>query len=203
MRIVVHHKKVYDWVPVPDDVIVTKADIAAEKVKPSGSGGYLMKVTKSEPTHTVILLPEEQVIAKIIHEKTRPEGGRTLTRKQAVSFYLSENIMPNHAHRSWVTKIEVENDDGPNEEMVRSMLAPHVEAHADRIHACTAKHTHSSDPSVRCAVCDHVHGVDVMDVPNIDPTELEDHVSKYMETATVDDHVKHLHGHFKVKAGTK
>ena len=102
MRIIVHVNKCYDWVPVPSDVTVTQADIAAERVKPASGGGWLMKITKNVQTDTVIGLPEEQIIAKIIHDKTRPEGGRTLTRQQAVAFYLSENVMPHHAHRSWM-----------------------------------------------------------------------------------------------------
>ena|SRR5277367_3433398 len=128
MRIVAHHSKFYDWEPVPDDVKVTVADLASGKAKPMARGaGYLMKVTKELPTHTEIMLPEAQVIAKIIDDKTRPSGGRTLSRKDAVAFYLSEHVMPNHAHRTWVTKFEVQ-DDGPDEKLARAMLGEHVTA---------------------------------------------------------------------------
>jgi hypothetical protein len=128
MRIVVHHSKFYDWDPVPEDVVVTQTDIASGKVKPAGrGGGWLMRVTKEMDTHTEIQIPESQVIAKIIHDKTRPEGGRELTRKQAIAFYLSEHVMPHHAHRSWVSKVDV-HDDGPDEALFRAALAPHVAA---------------------------------------------------------------------------
>jgi hypothetical protein len=163
MRIVVHLNKFYDWVPVPDDVKVTDGDIKSEKVKPSGSGGYLMKVVKEGVTHTTVTMPEEQVIAKIIHDKTRPEGGRTLTRKQAIAFYLSENIMPHHAHRTWITGVEVHDSDGHDESMLRAKLAEHVAA------------------------------------GNIEAGEVDAHVAAYTESATADDHVAHLHSHFKVK----
>src|ERR1019366_8635762 len=127
MRVTVHLNKYYDWVPVPEGTVLTDADKKSDKVKPAGGGGYLMQATKKGETHTTVTLPEEQVIAKIIHDKTRPEGGRKLTRKQALAFYLSEHVMPHHAHRTWVTKVEVHND-GPDEKMMRVMLAPHVTA---------------------------------------------------------------------------
>lgn len=129
MRIVAHHTKFYDWEPVPHDVAVTKTDIAAGKVKPSGNGGWLMPVTK-EPkggTHTEIHIPERQIIAKAIHDKCRAEGGRTLTRAQCVAFYVSEHVLPNAAHRSWLTKFEV-HDDGPDEALAREMFGEHVAA---------------------------------------------------------------------------
>jgi hypothetical protein len=153
MRVTVHLNKFYDWVPVPDDVKVTDADIKAEKVKPSGGGGYLMRVPKVGDTHTTVTMPEEQVIAKIIHDKTRPEGGRTLTRKQAVAFYLSEHVMPQQAHRTWITKVEVHDPDGPDEAMMRAMLAPHVasgniDAADVEAHVAAYKETATSDDHV-------------------------------------------------------
>jgi hypothetical protein len=159
MRIVVHHSKFYDWEPVPADVVVTPADISSGKVKSAGrAGGWLMRVAK-EPvggTHTMINVPEEQIIAKIIHEATRPEGGRTLTRKQAAAFYVSENVMPHHAHRSWLTKFEID-DDGADEAMLRKMLALHVEAvniEASEVEAHVAAYT---EPATAKDHADHMH----------------------------------------------
>jgi hypothetical protein len=131
MRIVAHHSKFYDWEPVPADVKVTAADLASGKAKPMMRGeGYLMKVTKDAPsgsTFTEIHISEAQICAKIIHDKCRPEGGRMLTRKEAVGMYLSEHTLPHHAERAWLTKVEVE-DSGPDEVLMRQMLMPHAES---------------------------------------------------------------------------
>ncbi len=172
MRIVAHVSKFYDWEPIPADVKITTADIAAGKVKPSLSGGYLARVTKNLPTQVEIMLPEEQIIAKIIHDKTRAEGGRTLTRSQAIAFYLSENVLPHHAHRSWLTKFELHDTDGPDEEMLLAMLAPHT-----------------------CP-----QGADKDVAPNIMPSEVAAHVTAYTENADTADHIAHLGVHFKLKA---
>jgi len=215
MRIVAHVSKFYDWTPVPSDVTVTQADITAERVKPASGGGWLMKVTKSVPTHTVATIPEEQVIAKIIHDKCRPEGGRTLTRQQAVAFYMSENVMPHHAHKTFITKFEVD-DDGPDEKMFRAQLAPHIISETDKVAACVDAGTHayvvqaqapvaagsiiqSAASTSMCPSCGHTEGADTTDSPNIPPEDVEAHVAAYMMPATAADHVAHLHGHFKVK----
>ena len=213
MRIIVHVNKCYDWVPVPSDVTVTQADIAAERVKPASGGGWLMKITKNVQTDTVIGLPEEQIIAKIIHDKTRPEGGRTLTRQQAVAFYLSENVMPHHAHRSWISGFEII-DDGPDEKLARAMIGRHVISETDRVAICTMDGTHAYvtvptvaasslgdaiPPLARCMSCGHCKGNITSDEPNIPPEDLEAHISAYTLPATADDHVSHLMTHFKVK----
>lgn len=127
MRIVAHHSKYYDWEAVPADVKVTEADVKAERVKPSGNGGWVMKVTRDKSSFTTILIPEKQVVAKIIDEKTRPSGGRVFGRSEAVAHYIAEHVCPHHAHRSWMTKFEV-HDDGSDESIARELLAPHVEA---------------------------------------------------------------------------
>jgi len=210
MRVIVHVNKFYDWVPVPADVTVTQADITSEKVKPASGGGWLMKVTQNQPTHTHVQLPEGEIIAKIIHDKCRPEGGRTLTRQQAVAFYLSENVMPHHAHRSFITSFEVE-DDGPDEALMRSMLARHTVSGTETVEACVAAGTHAyvtlatatnGDTIARCLTCGHRQGTDTADSPNIPPEDLEAHVSAYTQPATASDHVSHLMGHFKVKAAS-
>lgn len=128
MRIHVHQTKSYDFVNVPSDVKVTNEDIASGKVRFGLHGEPRMRITKDGDTHTEIQIGEHQIIAKIIDDKTRPSGGRTLSRKQAVAMYISEHFAPHHFHRTWLTgKIEV-HDDGPDEKLMREMLAPHVEA---------------------------------------------------------------------------
>ena len=214
MRVVVHVKKFYDWEPVPGDVVVTQADINAERVKPAANdGGWLMKVTKTIKSHTQVNLPEEQIIAKIIHDRTRPEGGRVLTRKQAVAFYLSENVMPHHAHRSWISGVEV-HDDGPDEKLIRAMLAPHVISEASRVAACMSAQTHkytqmvptgrpNDKPISRCPVCGHVEGYETIDAENISASDVEAHVKAYMEPADAKAHEAHLEAYFKVKSSPK
>ena len=213
MRVVVHVKKFYDWEPVPADVVVTPQDISSEKVKPAANGGWLMKVTKTLATHTQVNLPEKQIVAKIIHDRTRPEGGRTLTRKQAVAFYLSENVMPHHAHRSWVTGFEV-HDDGPDEKLAREMLKPHSISETARVEACKSDGKHgyqlmvptgrpNEKPISRCASCGHVEGNDTIDVANIDASEVEAHIKAYLETADAKAHEDQLYAHFKVSKSVK
>lgn len=161
MRVVVRHTKFYDWEPVPSDVTVTDADKASGRVKPAGrGGGWLMRVTK-EPeggTHTEIHVPEHQVVAKIIHDKCRPEGGRTLSRKQALAMYLSEHVLPHHAHRSWITGFEV-HDDGPDEQLARAMLAEHVKSGsvpAEDVEAHLAAYKETADGAAHAAhLCAH------------------------------------------------
>ena len=92
MRIVAHHDKFYDWQAVPQDVVVTKGDVSSGRVKVASDGRYLMRVTREVEdggtTHTEIFIPESEIIAHTIYEKCRPSGGRTLTRRQAVAFYI-------------------------------------------------------------------------------------------------------------------
>lgn len=128
MRIVAHLTKFYDWEPVPADVKVTQQDIASGKVKPDAAGAWKMKVTKEPVGGTTgeIMVPEEQIIAKVIHDRTRPEGGRVLSRKEAVAFYVAEDVMPHFGQRSWVKKFEVHDTEKPDEQLLRTMLAPHV-----------------------------------------------------------------------------
>lgn len=129
MRIIVHHSKFYDWEPVPRDVEVTPEDVAAGRVKPGARAGdyYLMRVVK-EPeggTYTEIRLPEHQILEKIIEDAIK--RNQRLTRRQAVALYVSEHVLPHHAHRSWVTGVEV-HDDGPSKDLAAAKLDEHVAA---------------------------------------------------------------------------
>ncbi len=205
MRIVIHHTKFYDWEPVPRNTLVTPNDIASRKVKADGSGWWLMPITKAPEggTHTQVNLPEEQVIAKIIDDKTRPAGGRTLTRKEAVAMYMSEHILPSHSHRAWLTGVEV-HDDGPDEAMARAMLLPHTVAETSRVNACknSGKHAYAKgkekDPNV-CGICGHQEGAETADSPNIDPADVEDHITAYTEPLDAEGLAEHLRVHFKLK----
>lgn len=205
MHVVAHLSKFYDWVPVPEDVKVTPADIAAERVRPAANGGYRMRVTKKGPTYLTVHLSEEQICAKIIHEKCRPEGGRVLTRKQAIAFYVGENHLPIHAKREWITKIEVD-DDGPEPELLASMLKPHAVSEASRVQACQEAGKHevkaaTSGAPERCPGCGHVPSIDdPSENANIPADEHPSHLSAYTEKSSKEDLLEYLHTFFKVKA---
>ena len=94
MRAVLHVSKFYSWEPIPPDTKVTPADISSERVRVAANGGYAMRVTRQQASHTTVLMPEADVVGKIIHERTRPSGGRVLTRKQAIAFALGEDVLP-------------------------------------------------------------------------------------------------------------
>jgi hypothetical protein len=209
MRIVAHLTKFYDWVPVPLDPATgsqmkpTPADIAAERVRPSANGGWNMKVTRDMPSHMTLHLSEADVVGKIIHEKCRPEGGRVLTRKQAIAFYMAENHLPFHARKEWITKIEV-HDDGPDPVLMTKALAAHGVSEASRVQACkdSSKHTPQSvgGAPARCASCGHMPSVDdPATEPNIPVEDHAAHLAAYTEAASASDIVDHLHKHFKVK----
>ena len=67
-----------------------------------------------------------------------------------MAFYLGENVMPHQAHRTWIKGFAV-HDDGPNEKMLRTMLAQHTVAETARIEACKKGNTHAylDEPSPR------------------------------------------------------
>jgi hypothetical protein len=205
MHVVAYLSKFYDWVPVPDDVKVTPADIAAERVRPAANGGYRMRVTKKAPTYMTVHLSEAQICAKIIHEKTRPEGGRVLTRNQAIAFYVGENHLPIHAKREWITKIEVD-DDGPEPELLAAMLKPHAVSEASRVQACQSAGKHDVKSEVtgapaRCASCGHMPSIDdPSERANIPAEEHAAHLAAYSEESSKEDLLAHLHTFFKVKA---
>lgn len=170
MRVIVNVSKYYDWVPVPPDVKVTEADVKAGRVRPAAnSTGYLMRVTKTGDTHTMCSVAESTIIALIIHEAMPQQGNQQISRKEAVGLLMARNIMPYHAHRSFMKSFEVD-DDGPDEKLFRASIAPYVEA----LHEASG-------------------------TPLIDPSEVEGLVSKYMERAAASDHVDHLHTRFNVK----
>jgi len=176
MRIVVHHAKYYDWQPVPEGVEVSKADIAARRVKPDNAGtGYLMRVPVEHPTgtHTEIQAGEHTIIGKIIQAYTENgRQGEILTRRAAVARLLQQNVLPHHTHPKWMQKVEV-HDDGPDEKLFRSLIAPHLDA------------DHASAPG-----------------KNIEPEDVEDLVKAYLEPVDAAGHVAHLSAHFKVKEAT-
>ncbi len=125
MQIVVHVSGFYNWLPVPTGVEVTEADKLAKRVKPDASGGWLMRVPQKNDSHTDIRLPESQLIAQIVSSHVRDH--ETLTRAQAASHYVLRHVLPHHAHKAWAKRAEV-HDSGPDEALLRSVIAEHVVA---------------------------------------------------------------------------
>lgn len=124
MQIVIHVDSHYDWEPVPPGTTVTEKDIAARRVKPAADGRWLMRVKRAVKTHTTVGLPEQQIIAYIIGEAVRSRA--VLTRKEAVAQYIARHVLPHHAHRKWVERVEVA-DSGPEPELFDKLIAPHLE----------------------------------------------------------------------------
>lgn len=172
MRVVVHVSAFYNWEPIPADVKVTEADIKSGRVKPAADGGMTMRVTRKQASHTTVLVPEHEIIARALFELVPRPGLRKLgavNRREALAELLDANIMPEHAHPKHFLGFEVENDDGPDEAAFRAELARIGEA------------TH------------HITGE-----PLVDPSEVEAIVAKYLEPVTHAEHVNHLHARFKV-----
>lgn len=127
MIVIVRHHKNYDWRPVPRDVSVKQGDIVAGLVKPGArEGEWLMKVTVDQPGFTTVTIPERELCERIVYEAVKPGGGRVFSRKDALANLLSELVLPNHCHRSWVTGFEV-HDDGPHSKTAEETMDPHFE----------------------------------------------------------------------------
>jgi hypothetical protein len=190
MRVLIHLKKFNDWQPVPLEVdgkpvVITPADIAAKKVMPDRHPGqWRMRVEKTPPTpdtpwYREMHITEQMIVRKIIEERCDiRRAGRIFTRKQAIAQVVMEHGLMSgdavEALASDITHFEVDCDDGPDEALMRAEMAPHHEAeHARR------------------------------GGKNIDAKDLEAHVKAYMEPASVEDHVTHLHAHFNVKAAAQ
>lgn len=125
MHVTVHLSGHYDWEPLPADVVPTDADINSKRVKPAMGGGWLMRVPKKRETHTTVHMPESEIVALVIADAVRDHAAHT--RAEAVGHYLSRLVMPHHAHRSHMRGFDVL-DDGPDEALIHSAIAPHVEA---------------------------------------------------------------------------
>lgn len=169
MRIIAHHEKFYDWLPVPEGTVVTDEDLKTHRARPAAAGGFLMKVPVSQETHTEMLVSEEMLIQKIISVYCdHSRCGTILTRHEALQRILREHVLPGHAHPRWLTKFEV-HDDGPNEAHFRAALAPHLEA------------DHGRAPG-----------------KNVEAEDVEELVRAYLEPLDADGHRKGLHAHFKL-----
>jgi hypothetical protein len=175
MRIVLRLAKFTDLVPVPANVEITQAAIDAGTLVPGRSKGeWRVRVTKEPPggTHKIILISEQAIIEKIVSEKADVRrAGRTFSRREAVAHVVMDHHLGDVTDWAWITGVEV-HDDGPDEAAFRA----HVE------------------PLTRIA---HGKRRGQMLVP---PEHLADHLAKYTEVATADDHKSHLAVHFNIGA---
>lgn len=170
MRIVVQVSGYYDWEPIPADVKVTKADIDSQRVRPAAGGWYTMRVPKTKDTATEIHIPEKQLIAKMVYAYCENgKCGTILTRAEAVAQFLATHVAPQHFHRKWVKSFEV-HDDGPDENLFKEHLAPHLES------------KHGRAPGM-----------------NVDPEDYDEMLASYMTPCDAAGHVDNLYTHFKVK----
>lgn len=126
MHITVKVSKFYDWEPLPAGTKTpTDADIRARRVKPSNTGGWLMRVTKELASETSVRLPESQLIALIIQDNIRDKLAHTRT--EALAHYLARHVMPHHADRQWMEAFDV-HDDGPSRELFEAKLDEQIKA---------------------------------------------------------------------------
>lgn len=172
MRVLVHVSAFYDWKPVPEDVKVTQADVKAGRVKPAATGGFLMKVTQKTQSYTTVCISEETVIQRIIHELMPAQGCVLHSRKEAIGQILARNVMPDQAHPKFMLGFEVESDSGPDEELFHKLVSPFTTV------------VHEASGQVL-----------------ISEEDMEAALTKYLEKATVQDHIDHLHTKFNVKKG--
>ncbi len=188
MRIVTHVSKSYDWEPVPSDVQVTPADVAAGKAKPTRAGGYSMRVTKPGPTWQLCALIETDIVAKILHERFRDGPKRRLSRADAVGYMLAEHFYPQSHESKWITKIEL-SDDGPVEQVAQTAFEPHSERH------------------LRSLAKDHLTargfpGGEYQAGQYLTDADVAEHLRLYLEPVDPVAMVTHLHAFFGVKVAS-
>lgn len=123
MRLIIHHRKFYDWEALPSDVEVTDRDVKAGRVKPSAAGSWLYRVTRDQPTYTEVGLPESELISIIIRDLVRDNVVHD--RAEALCRYMARYTLGHHSHGSWITSFEVQDDEGPQVDALKAALDEH------------------------------------------------------------------------------
>jgi len=155
MRVYLHLSQYYEWEPVPAGTEVTEDDVKAGLVMPAHQGGYRMKVARPGPRIRECHINETHIVGRIVAEKSDVRfSGRTLSRKEAVAAVIQEQLLPGHAERNWIAKVEV-HDDGPDEDMMHKHLA----------HLSAIPHARRPGQTI------------------IPPSDIADHKARYAETA--------------------
>lgn len=112
MLIAINVNAYYDWEPVPDDEVALlradaeklQAELLGLRLKPALNGGLLRKVIVEEPSQTTVSLPEAEIVDCMAHFA---RIGSPKSRAQLVAWYLTEKVMPHHAHASHFSNIGV------------------------------------------------------------------------------------------------
>jgi hypothetical protein len=170
MHVVAHLKAFYDQAPLPADVVPTNADIAAGKVRMKRDGsGWTMRVRKERVTHNFSSLSELEICKHIIALAMPKRGRQKVSRRHAVADYLASQSYVDQFEHSDVTSFECHDEAGPDEALFRATAAPYLTA----IYDATGQ-------------------------PLLSAADLEALVALYIEPATKDDHVDHLHARFGV-----
>ncbi len=134
----------YDWEPMTGTA--NEADIMALRAKPGQDGKWLKKVVKETETHTTISLHEAEIQDCMAHfEKV----GSPKTRAQTVLWYLTEKVMPHHAHPDHWVHISVH-----DEPAVESFLNKYFDMSAEDAAASAAPAPASAPPAPAAIVED-------------------------------------------------
>lgn len=105
MNIVIDVAAYYDWEPMAS--APAEGDVLALKAKAADNGKWLKKVLKESATHTVVSMPESEILDCMAHFARR---GAPKTRARTVAWYLEEVVMPHHSHPEHFTKIVVHDE---------------------------------------------------------------------------------------------
>jgi hypothetical protein len=122
MRVTIGLKGYYHWVDVPPNTQVTEEDKEQKLVRPMANGKWQMRVNLMQDTHMQVHLNEEQVIARIWFVRHEPGLRLVLSRAQGITSFVDAHHMPLCAHSKWATKVEIEADEGPDENLFRTRL---------------------------------------------------------------------------------
>ena len=121
MHLTIALRGFYDWIPVPEGVEISEDDQKSGRIKADVAGKWLMRVPCKAETHMDVGIHEATVISQVA---MRAKVGRPISRLAFVGEHLRNDVIPQHAHRSHLGQVEVQ-DDGPN--------VPAFKAEMDRI----------------------------------------------------------------------
>jgi hypothetical protein len=181
MRVVVHHTRYYEWVPLPPDAKKpTEQQLRSKAIKPSASGGYFMRVAiDAKPgvgDHTLFLIPEQNIAQSILEHAIK--SNEIIDRSAAAYIHITR-IAPHHFHRSWVTKFEVE-DSGPEDVAIETNDKGEVTKTASHLEILVTEHNA---------------------LGNVADEDVGPLMTAYLKSTKNEDHEKHLTMRFGLKGG--
>ena len=188
----------YDLLELPEGVPVTEEDKLSKRVIPSANGGWRARALKKGDTFVVMQITEATIVQKIIQKYAENmRCGKILTRHEAATAIMEENLMAGHFHSKHVQSFEA-HDDGPSRELFLSALAPHLDA--DHGYAIGMKNIDKEDVD---ALVDAYMMKEPEEVHPDSPTKaMRSPVAPEHSKRRADALVAHLHSYFKVKPAT-